>query len=676
VNGFSRLELLIILMIVVLTAVGFYQVVGHDFVAIDDQEYVTKNDHVRGGLTAEGVLWAFHGPHGSNWHPLTSLSHMLDCTLFGLNAGRHHAVNWLLHTVNACLLFLVISRMASFRHAQSMAPRRVNRAMKSHRKRGSPRRPLPPKGVGQDVSTVWKSAIVAALFAVHPLHVESVAWISERKDVLSTLFWLLTMAAYLGYIRRPSWSRYLSVGVLLALGLMSKPMVVTLPFVLLLLDLWPLDRVKNGPVPVWNSHARDATPTWRMLLLEKLPWLALVAVSSIMTFYVQRQSGAMHTSGTIPINARLQNAVVSYVLYLWKTVWPVGLAYFYPHPLSYGGLAPSAVLGSALLLVLATLAIVYGGRRKRYLWTGWFWYLGTLVPVIGIVQVGDQAMADRYTYIPLIGIFIIVVWGAADLAAWSNVVRHALKPAAVGVLALLTILTWRQVRTWHDTGTLAGHAIEVTKGNFSAWYLYGVSEMKRGDDPAAMTAFRRSLRINPDFTNARFDLAKLLIDAGQLDDAEKQLQRVALQKPALARKGLQIIANQRAVAWVSRGSRFLDQGKAEQAAECFRKALQANPRYAEALNNLAWILATSPNKAIRDGSQALRLARRAIEIRHSSMMLDTLAAAYAENGQFDRAVEIARQTIELARRDPRQSMPPGIDDRLKRYQAGQPYRDR
>ena len=332
----------------------------YDFVDFDDPLYVSQNPHLAGGLTAANVCWAFTTGYATNWHPLTWMSHMLDVQLFGLNAGPEHVVN-------VCA--------AHRQHAAVVL------------------------AASPDDRRDLASAFVAALFALHPLHVESVAWISERKDVLSTLFWMLTMWAYVSYTRQPRWTRYLAVLALFALGLMAKPMLVTLPFVLLLLDVWPLERLSLG---------------WGRLIREKLPFIALAAVSMVITFLVQLTGGSVAELGAIPLTPRIANALVSYVVYVAKMIWPTRLAIFYPLPPAIPAWQPIAAL---LLLAGVSVAAIRLARRYPYLLVGWFWYVGTLVPVIGLIQVGRQALADRYTYVPFIGLFIIVAWGVPDLLA-------------------------------------------------------------------------------------------------------------------------------------------------------------------------------------------------------------------------------------------------------------------
>ena len=417
-------------LLVVATLAVYAQVIRHDFVNFDDDKYVYENSHVRSGLTWKGIAWAFTTTVGGNWHPLTWLSHMLDCELFGLNAGYHHLVNVLLHILNSFLLLLVLEKMTG---------------------------------------AFWRSATVAALFALHPLHVESVAWVAERKDVLSTLFFMLILWAYVPYAERPSRKRYGLICAFLVLGLMAKPMLVTVPFVLLLLDYWPLERLQLD-----ESKGSDGTrgrpgrsgggrkQAALRLIAEKVPLLALVAVSSAVTFVAQQRVGAMSMGTSVPLSGRIANALVSYFAYIGKMFWPSHLAVFYP----YRHAVPAwEWAGAALLLVGLSIIVVLAGQRRRYLSVGWFWYLGTLVPVIGLVQVGAQSMADRYTYVPLIGLFLIAVWGAADLTAvWSRG-RTGLRALSGVVIVGCMVATSFQVGTWKNGLTLFGHALKVTKAN-------------------------------------------------------------------------------------------------------------------------------------------------------------------------------------------------------------------
>ncbi len=379
--------LIISLFLIIASFMAFWQVTRCDFINYDDDKYLTDNSHVQDGLTVEGITWAFTTGYAANWHPLTWISHMVDVQLFGLQPGWHHLTNLLFHLASTLLLFLVLHRMTK---------------------------------------ALWQSAFVAALFALHPLHVQSVAWVAERKDVLSTFFWMLTMGTYASYVAKPGLKRYLTLLLCFALGLMAKPMLVTLPFVLLLLDYWPLQRLEQKRPPQEGLSKDKSTtspvripvqpvghwPLIRPLLIEKIPLFALAALSSIVTYLVQHHGGAVQSLETFPPGVRMANAFVSYITYMVKMLWPTNLAVFYPYPTSW---PLWQVLGSAALLITITVLVIRGAKKRPYAAVGWFWYVGTLVPVIGVVQVGRQALADRYTYIPLVGLFIIVAWAVPEL---------------------------------------------------------------------------------------------------------------------------------------------------------------------------------------------------------------------------------------------------------------------
>jgi len=434
-----------------LTLLAWLPTLHNGFVNLDDGFYVTGNPWVLKGLTREGLAWTLTANVANNWHPLTLVSHMLDVQIFGLHAAGHHGTSLALHIANVLLLFAVLRGMT-----------------------GAPGR----------------SALVAALFAVHPTHVESVAWVAERKDVLSALFWILAMGAWTAWTRRPSTGRYLLVMVLMILGLASKPMVVTLPFALLLLDLWPLDRLQLG---------------WRRLILEKLPLLALSAASSLVT--LRYQTTSMVSLDLLPWTFRLSNAAVSYAAYLGKTLFPWHLAVFYP----ILAIPAWKVVGSLALLLAITALAVWKARRFPWLLTGWLWFLGTLVPVIGLVQVGRQAMADRYLYLPSIGLFLALVWGIAELVKPRRV-RIAV--AAVAVLLLATG-TWMQVRSWRDSVTLYRHALAVTENNYVAHVGLAKALVAKRDWDGAAEQFRAAIALRPEFREARLGLEAVLRAAGR-----------------------------------------------------------------------------------------------------------------------------------------------------------------
>src|SRR5437588_4822636 len=445
---------LVYLFLTAITWLVFGQTVSHDFVNFDDHVYVYDNPLVTGGLTIHGVVGAFIHPHARNWHPLTTISHMLDCQLYGLNAGGHHFTNVVLHTIAVLLLFRVL---------------RVT------------------------TGALWPSAFVAALFAIHPLHVESVAWVSERKDVLSAVFFMLTLAAYVRYARAPSPERYSIVAMIFALGLMLKPMLVTVAFVLLLLDYWPLRRFDKGTQFTGRGIASwlNQRPSYQQLFLEKTPLLVLSGLSCLVTIWAQDQ--ATGSLEQLPFTWRLNNALVSYIEYVRQTFWPARLAVFYPfpnNPLSIW----KVTLASAFLLTVSAIAIFL--RKKRpYVLTGWFWYVGMLVPVIGIVQIGEQGHADRYTYLPQIGLFLLIVWGVADLANTWHLRREYLWLAATITIAVLSYRAAVQTSFWKNSERLWDHALSVTSDNDFAHNNLGFLHLRRGELDESVSHFETALRI-------------------------------------------------------------------------------------------------------------------------------------------------------------------------------------
>lgn len=462
--------------LVALTLFLYWPIRSHDFVNYDDPDYVTENPIVQRGLTGEGILWAFKSGQSFNWHPITWISHMLDCELFGINPGRHHFINVIFHALNTFLLFLILRRMTS---------------------------------------AIWKSAMVAALFAWHPLHVESVAWVCERKDVLSTFFWMLTMWTYVRYVEKPNLARYLLVIFPFAFGLMAKPMLVTLPFVLLLLDFWPLRRkaaASSGKILKLASQPIS----FRKLVLEKAPLFILAIAASIVTFLVQRSAGAVAQTDIFPISERLGNAAVSYIRYLGKTFWPMELSVFYP----YLGWQVWQIVAAVLTLIIISVAVILLRRTKPFLAVGWFWFLGTLIPVIGLVQVGTQAMADRYTYVPLIGIFIFLIWGIASLPKKPSAVKNFGMALTVCVILIGCFFGTRaQLRHWQNSETLFSHAVEVTRSNLVARVMWGNALLKEGKLDEAKTQYEEALKVRPDFPEVYFNLGNLLVEQKQLDDA-------------------------------------------------------------------------------------------------------------------------------------------------------------
>ncbi|MGB8225394.1 MAG: tetratricopeptide repeat protein [Sedimentisphaerales bacterium] len=608
-NSNKKQSLLICLTLIVITFAVFYQVHNFAFVSFDDSEYVYKNPDIQAGITLQAVKWAFTTDCAANWHPLTWLSHMLDWQLFGSNAEGHHVVNLIFHIANTVLLFIVLKQMTG---------------------------------------ALWQSAFVAALFALHPLHVESVAWVSERKDVLSTFFWILTMWAYVRYARQPKTNSYLLVVLFFALGLLSKPMVVTLPFVLLLLDYWPLERFN--------------TKRSLSLLIEKIPLFIMVLALSIITFIVQKEGGAMRPATedyTIPV--RLANASISYIQYIIKMIWPARLAFFYPHP-GRNVSIPYAVISAVILLTVTILVLRFAGRR-RYLVTGWFWYLGTLLPVIGLVQVGEQAMADRYSYITLTGLFIIIGWGLPEMLEKSPQRKTVLWVLSLIVLFVLGVCTYCQERYWKNTITLCEHALKVTKDNYTAHYCMTEALLEQGRIKEAIRHNSEAVRIKPRCVAALNGLGLTLYKAGRTDDAIYYYRKAIEINPRLVEIHLNL-----ANALAAKGERA-------QAGEHLEESLRLEPDRAAVMNNLAWFLATGGKGEGYSPDRAIRLARRACELTNYKRpdLLDTLAAAYAAAGAFDKAVETAEKALELCQSLEQEAIKKEIESHLVLYKAGKPY---
>ena len=557
------------------------QTLGFEFVNFDDPQFVTGNPNVMGGLTFNGVVWAFGAGRMGSWHPLTWLSHMLDAQLFGTNAGGHHATNVLLHALNTLLLFGV------FRSA---------------------------------TGAVWRSALVAALFALHPLHVESVAWVSERRDVLSTAFGLLAIGAHVGYARRGGVRRYLAVTLLFGLSLMAKPMLVTLPCVLLLLDYWPL---------------RRSRPAW--LLLEKLPLFALALACSLATIAFQQRAAAVATTQALALELRAANAVVAYASYLLQLLWPTRLALYYPHPYleAAGGfpLAAWQIAGAAALLLGLTL-LALRARQRPYLTVGWLWYLGTLVPVIGFVQVGMQAYADRYSYFPLIGLFVAIAWGAADVVS-------ALRPrlpragafaagAAGAVLLALGVGAWLQTRHWRDSFSLFQHTLEVVPRNPVIRYNFANHLRDLGRLDEAVREYTRALEETSDSVNIRVNLANVLRSQQKLAEAELQYRRVLEEDPkhGPANNGLATLLRA--------------QGRFDEAELCYRRALQREPDSIAAYN-LGNLLREQKRL-----DAALAVYRESLRYRPTDPKLhNNLAAALEEAGDADAALRHYERAVQL-----------------------------
>lgn len=651
-------------LLLALVTVLVYSPVRHaGFLVFDDSDYAGDR-HVQSGLTAEGVKWAFTTFHASNWHPLTWLSHMLDASLFGPNPGPQHFVNVLFHAANAVLLFVLLFRLTN---------------------------------------KLWPAAFVAALFAWHPLHVESVAWISERKDVLSMFFGLLTLMAYVGYAQKStahnpqSTVRYITTLVLFALGLMAKPMLVTLPCVMLLLDIWPLGRLR---VFTSITEGRDSRVTEHetgntKIFIEKVPFFILTAVSCILTYLAQRTEAVMSLEQR-PLGLRVENAVVSYAEYLGKAIWPAKLAVIYPLPTQI----PAWQIGAAAVLLVVISAFAWAMRKRApYVLIGWLWFLGTLVPVIGLVQVGGQALADRYTYFPLIGVFIAIGFGAMDLAARFRISTAALAAAATLSLGACLAATAYQLRFWQDSETLFTRAIAVTKDNAIAHINLGVAleqadhrqealaEYKKaveidpnrfqghnnyanllaatGERQEAFNQYQEALRLNPNAELAHVNFGTLLSEMGRFEDAMREYTEATQLAPEDPRPHYLL------------GKACLRHGQSAEAVKHFRQALQLDANDFQTLTWLARVLAADRDASLRNATEALQFSQQANDLTGGAQpfVLDTLGMACAEAGHFQDAQAATQKAIDLAKAAGAEKTLAAMQQRLQLYQSGQPYRE-
>ena len=695
--------------LIAITWFVFGQTVRYYFVNYDDDAYVYANPLISNGLTLPGAIYAFSGKHSGNWHPLTTLSHMLDCQLWGSHAGGHHFTNIVLHTIAVVLLFLILLQMTG---------------------------------------ALWRSAFVAAVFAIHPLRIESVAWISERKDVLSAVFFMLTLGLYVRYVRYPSVKRYLAVVSSFALGLMCKPTLVTVPLVLLLLDYWPLKRFAGE-----SSTKR--------LILEKIPLFALSAAGAGVTLWAHEKS--IIQIEHLPFMWRVGNGLVTCLTYIKQMIWPARLAVFYPHP---ARTLPVWEIGLAIvLLLLATAGAITLRRKRPYLVTGWFWYLIMLLPVIGLIQVGSQGHADRYTYLSQIGLYILLAWAIPDALA-SRFQRRILGVTASVAIILLAWCAHIQASYWRNGESLWRHAIAVTSENFIAHDGLGQFLLDHGRLDEAIDQFQIAINIDPKYPMARTNLGIALTKKGRVDEAIAHFQTVLEDYPndakayhnlgnALLKKGdsqSAIAAYEKALSIQSRypsahynlGIALDDSGRIDEAIAHYQEAVQEDPHFAEAyyllgndlfrrsrlddaiaayegalqsrpaypevenniglallkegrpgeaiahwenavanesdfvpaLNNLAWVLAAFPEASIRNGDKALRLADRANQLSGSKdpAVLRTLAAAYAENGRFTEATATAESGLQLANTQDNSVLTKIFASDLAHYRAKAPVR--
>ncbi len=579
-NRSLRFDLIICLVLTLSTVLVYWDIFSHQFVIIDDPIYVARNPYVQAGLTPQSVAWAFTTTRAEFWHPLTWLSYMLDTQIFGGRPGGYLFTNLLLHVLNAILMFILFKAMTR---------------------------------------NIWSSALVAALFALHPLHVESAAWIAERKDVLSSFFWLLSMGVYIYYVKRPGLKIYLALCMILILGLMAKPMLVTLPFVLLLLDYWPLGR--------WQIETSSGAPISSALFLvrEKVPLLVLAGLFSLAAFLVQKSGGGISSADQYPLMDRICNAIISYVSYLWKMIWPHKLAVFYPFPDNFPGWK---IGGAVFLLAGITMLALKSARRYPFFIVGWLWYLGTLFPVIGLIKIGDFSLADRYTYIPLTGIFVIIAWGIPEMCAPLSFKKLFIGAAAAIAITGLAVASHYQVRRWKDSFTLLEHALQVTGKNFYAHYGLGhalAAEGKwdqagthffkavqlkptkatlhndlgrilasQGKFKNAAVHFSRALEIKPQFPAAHFNLANVLVVENRLDRAVYHFSEALRHHPEFA-AGNGGIPNSPVPGYHELVSMYDTNVKISQAVDQIRKKLSANPQDLDAVRNLAILYSVQGN---------------------------------------------------------------------------------
>ena len=561
----------------------FGQTIKFPFINFDDPEYVYEVPEINSGLTLHNVTWAFTHWPSTNWFPLKNISHMVEFQFFGSNPGAFHFTNVILHAAGAVLLFLVLRQMTG---------------------------------------SIWRSAFVAAIFAIHPLRAESVAWIEERKDVLSGVFFMLILTAYLHYARRPSIGRYVRMSILFAAGLLSKPMLVTTPFILLLLDYWPMNRGQRSEI----RGQRFKAEIWLKLVLEKLPLFVLSSADAILT---SRGIAPAHSAADqLPFLARIANAFVSYLVYIWQMIWPANLGVFYPY--SQDGLPIWQSIIAAAVLVMITIAIFVVRKSRPYLFVGWLWYLSMLLPVIGIIQVNLQTHADRYAYLPQIGLYLMIAWGVADLLSSWRYRTQVASAAAVVVILAFAFAARAQASYWRDSETLWSHTIAVTKDNYFAHASLADLLMRRGRVNEAIEHSEEALRIRPGDADAQNNLGLALLQTGDVKRSVAHLQ----------------------------------------------EALEIDSGHMNAEVNLAWVLATAPDESTRDGAKAVQLAedvaRRAGH--PNAIVLRTLAAAYAELGRFSDAVEAAQQAAAIAKATGNDALAADLERNIAAYRSNQPIR--
>lgn len=582
----------IIVISVVLIAINFavYRQVGeHEFVNLDDNTYVVENARVVNGITGSNIIWAFTTFHFSNWHPMTWLSHMADVEIYGMSPRGHHLTSVIIHTVSTVLLFLLLFRLTN---------------------------------------TVWQSSFVAALFALHPLHVESVAWVAERKGVLSAFFWFLSLLFYAEYVVKRKPGIYLLTLFSFMLGLMSKPILVTLPLVMLLLDFWPLNRYSSNEQGAGQPLPSASTSRLIGLIKEKIPFLACSVLSSAVTIYAQHRGGSIRSFDTAPLWLRLENAIVAYVKYIVKTLWPHDLAVLYPYP---GSVLLWQVICSLLVLLLVSAATIRAARHYPYFAVGWLWFLVTLLPVIGLIQVGNQSMADRYTYIPLTGLFIMAAWGVPELAKNLKYRQSILLFLAAAVIFSSAVLSWQQTGYWRDSASLFQHALHVTTGNYIMHNNLGGTFLKKGNLDAAIKEFQRALAINPDHLKAHYNLGSAFVKTGDLDAAIKEFQETIRIHPDFfqAHNDLGLV--------------FHNKGDLDAAIKEFQEVLRIRPYDFQAHNNLGLVYVTKGDldAAIIEFQEVLRIKPYHFQAHNN------LGLVYVSEGNLDAAIKEFQEALQI-----------------------------
>jgi tetratricopeptide (TPR) repeat protein len=692
------------LLLALITLAVYLPVVSNGFIRYDDGDYMTENRMVQGGLTPEGVKWAFTSYSAANWHPLTWLSLMLDCELFGVNAAGSHLVNALLHVADTVLLFALWLQLMPWPEESK-------------------------KAATQSLDPFWPATFIAALFALHPLHVESVAWVAERKDVLSALFGLLTLVCYAWHVKEDKGQRstaYWLALIFFAGGLMSKPMLVTWPFVMLLLDYWPLQRLNQ--------------PAFKQLVVEKIPFFLLTAASCAFTYLAQKQ-GAVKSLAAVPLDYRLENAPVALAGYLLKIIWPTRLAIMYPMPDS---ISPAALTVSMVILAAITVTAWQCRKKAPFVLMGWLWFVGTLVPVIGLVKVGDTAMADRYTYIPSIGIFAALAFGAQKFSRQIRLPRYVLASAAILIVGALGVVTERQIHFWHDDEALFSHAIEVTTNNLDAMLNYGAALEYDGKPEEAMAQYHRVQELAPlrhlagvgagNLLYADVDMGNLFFYEGKTEDALEQFQQAEQLNPTLPTVhnrigtalaslgrfseatnefyrsigldpnnysthldlGVALAGNKDFIGatnqffevmrldpgdaspYVEWARALLEQGRDAEAVDKLQQALQLDPTSFQTLAFTARVLASDEHTEVCNGAAALACAQKAHDLTEGTQPLveDALGMAYAQNGQFDEAQKAAGDAIRLATDAGMKSETiEAMKSRLELYKKNQPWRE-